>query len=836
MQAAKGHKKTPDKLTLESISRKMAIRQTRTEPESAEGAGDAESAENAIISARAGVCSAHVGNANVDGAHVDGAGSDTAGAPRAVSLADEQAYLSMLYGLLDTARARSESALASINAQGMPGGTHQARLERDVSAAEHATRLAQLNGIERGLCFGRTDDVHDLTLYIGRIGLRDDDYELKLIDWRAPAARPFYAATPGSPTGLVRRRHIYTRGRTVTGIDDEVFDLDKLSATDKAGLSGEAALIAAVSSARTGRMADVVATIQAEQDRVIRSGLPGVLVVQGGPGTGKTVAALHRAAYLLYTHRRALERKGVLVIGPNSTFLRYISQVLPSLGETDVVLRTLGELYPGVAATDTADPAAVVKGDARMVEVLRRAVRNLQRAPEADITVDADGAPVPLRRDAILRARDRARGLGKPHNVARKLFVTELLTELAYSEARVLERPLEDEDVPDARARLWDTPGVVAALDSLWPQLTPQQALAALYSDRDALPAAAGSVLSPAERNVLTAARPRDARVPAAGEPGWTVADVPLLDELAELLGFDNSEQRAARRALRREQELEAKYAAEVLQITGIADLGMVDAETLASWNRDTGPILTTAERAEADRTWAYGHVIIDEAQELSAMAWRMVARRVPSRSMTVVGDVAQTGSPAGARSWKPMLDPFARGRWREERLTVNYRTPAEIMVVAADVLASVAPDERPPESVRSEGVGPRAIVAGVGSLVESVARAARADLAEIGGPDGGRLAVIAPDARIADLAAALPEAIPGDRPESLESPAALLTVTQAKGLEFDRVVLADPAGVIAQSANGGHDLYVAITRATHRLTVVHEAGLPAALRSLGQA
>jgi DNA helicase IV len=813
----------------------MAIRQTRSEPESAEGAGDAESAEDAIISAGAG--SGPVGSAHADSAHVNGAGVAADGA-RAVSLADEQEYVSMLYSLLDAARARSESALANTNAQGMPGGTHQARLERDVSAAEHATRLAQLNGIERGLCFGRTDDEHDLTLYIGRIGLRDDDYELKLIDWRAPAARPFYAATPGNPSGLVRRRHVYTRGRTVTGIDDEVFDLDKLSATDKAGLSGEAALIAAVSSARTGRMADVVATIQAEQDRVIRSGLPGVLVVQGGPGTGKTVAALHRAAYLLYTHRRALERKGVLVIGPNSTFMRYISQVLPSLGETDVVLRTLGELYPGVAATETAGPAAVVKGDARMVEVLRRAVRNLQRAPKADITVDAD--------EAILRARDRARGLGKPHNVARKLFITELLTELVRAEARVLGRPLEDEDIPDARARLWDTRGVVAALDSLWPQLTPQQALAALYSDRDALQAATGPVFSSAERALLTtpvspsSSSEYGSRVSAASaapaSPGWTVADVPLLDELAELLGFDNSEQRAARRALRREQELEAKYAAEVLQITGVADLGMVDAETLASWNRDTGPILTTAERAEADRTWAYGHVIIDEAQELSAMAWRMVARRVPSLSMTVVGDVAQTGSPAGARSWKSMLDPFARGRWREERLTVNYRTPAEIMAVAAQVLASVSTDERPPESVRSEGVPPRAITAGAGSLAESVASAARADLAEIGGPDGGRLAVIAPDALVAELAAALPEAVPGDRLESLESPAALLTVTQAKGLEFDRVVLADPAGVLAQSANGGHDLYVAITRATHRLTVVHEGGLPAPLRSLGSA
>ena len=185
------------------------------------------------------------------------------------------------------------------------------------------------------------------------------------------------------------------------------------------------------------------------------------------------------------------------------------------------------------------------------------------------------------------------------------------------------------------------------------------------------------------------------------------MADVPLLDEAAELLGVDDSEQRAARRALERAQRLEAKYAAEVLEITDIADLGMVDAETLAAWNRDNGPALATAERAAADRSWAYGHVIVDEAQELSAMAWRMVLRRNPARSLTVVGDVAQTGSPAGATSWRQMLDPLLRGRWREERLTVNYRTPTEIMTVAADVLASVAPDERPPESVRSEGVPP---------------------------------------------------------------------------------------------------------------------------------
>jgi len=810
----------------------MAFRQTHS------GAGNANPAALNGEAGNAEAGSADSGDAPAGGTDSGDSTADGAGEPRAVSkaderalskaderavsLADEQAYVTMLYGLLDTARARSQEALRNVNSQGESGGTHQARLERDISATEQHTRIAQLNSIERGLCFGRTDDTDDLTLYIGRIGLRDDDYDLKLIDWRAPAARPFYAATPGSPAGLIRRRHIYTRGRTVTGIDDEVFDLDKLPERDRAGLSGEAALISAVSSARTGRMADVVATIQAEQDRVIRSGLPGILVVQGGPGTGKTVAALHRAAYLLYTHRRALERKGVLVIGPNSTFLRYISQVLPSLGETDVVLRTLGDLYPGVTGTDSRDPAAVVKGDERMVEVLRRAIRNTQYAPKTDITVRADGVSIPLRREAILRARDRARGLSKPHNVARKLFVTEILSELARAEARVLDRPLEDEDLADARERLWSEPGVIFAVNSLWPTLTPVQFLTVLYSDRDALRAAAGSLLNDAERNCLN--RP--------GTPSaWTHADVPLLDELAELLGFDNSEQRAARRALRRQEELEARYAAEVLEITGIADLGMVDAETLASWNREGGPVLTTAERAEADRTWAYGHVIVDEAQELSAMAWRMVLRRVPSKSMTVVGDVAQTGSPAGTRSWQSMLDRFARGRWREERLTVNYRTPSEIMAVAAEVLASVAPDQAPPDSVRSEGVPPRAVRCS--SLAAGVADVARVDLAEMGGPDGGRLAVIVPDARVAQVAAAVPEAIRGDQPESLDSIAALLTVTQAKGLEFDRVVLADPAGIIAQSAHGGHDLYVAITRATHRLTVVHEGDLPAELRSL---
>jgi DNA helicase IV len=313
------------------------------------------------------------------------------------------------------------------------------------------------------------------------------------------------------------------------------------------------------------------------------------------------------------------------------------------------------------------------------------------------------------------------------------------------------------------------------------------------------------------------------------------VADVPLLDEAAQLLGTDDSADKRRRRAMDRERRAEERYAREVLEITQVGNevfgastrlSELVDASTLADWNRDPGQQLTTAERAWADPDWAYGHVIVDEAQELSAMAWRMVMRRIPTRSLTVVGDVAQRGSAAGARSWSQMLDPYVKGRWREEMLTVNYRTPAEIMAVAADVLTAVSPGEQPPESVREEGAPPRA-VRGLGQVAAVVA-------AELEGlEDGGRLAVIAPGARIAGLAQALPEAVPGDQAEVLDSPVALLTVGQSKGLEFDRVVLVDPAGILDQSPAGGHDLYVAITRATHRLTVVHDGDLPASLHRL---
>ncbi|MEW9530891.1 ATP-binding domain-containing protein [Microbispora sp. NPDC049125] len=742
---------------------------------------------------------------------------------KAQALAAEQSYVTTIYRRLDVARERTERALREVFGRGGTG-TRQAVVEREVSAGEHARRLAQLSAVERGLCFGRIDDDAGDTLYIGRIGLRDDDHTSVLVDWRAPAARPFYVATPGDPGRLVRRRHLHTRDRTVVDLDDEVFDLDRMSEGDRRTLVGEAALMAALRRGRTGRMGEVVATIQIEQDRVIRSGLAGALVVQGGPGTGKTVAALHRAAYLLYAHRAVLERRGVLVIGPNATFSRYIGQVLPSLGETEVVLSSLGELHHGVHATAEDEPAAaVVKGDLRMVAVVEAAVRDRERVPPGGLEVAVpvrtslrDGVEViveemPLRVDhaTCLRARERARGLRRPHNLARKAFVDRILAALARDEAEQLDRPSDADDLRYAAAGLWQHEVVREAIDALWPDIGPERLIGELLSDERRLRTAAGPYLS--EEELAALLRPR-------GAP-WTVGDVPLLDEAAELLGEDDTGVRARRRRAEREREEEERYARGVLLISELDEY--MDAASVAERHRDGGPYTTTADRATGDRHWAYGHVIVDEAQELSPMAWRVVMRRVPARSLTIVGDIAQTGSAAGARSWAEVLDPYVKGRWREERLTVNYRTPAEIMDVAADVLRAVAPGEEPPESVRYGEAPPRAVPAAGTDL----RRLVESELREIG---EGRLAVIAPDARYAATAALFPTT-----PDPLDSPVAVLTVRGSKGLEFDAVVVVDPGGILGQSPKGGQDLYVAITRATRRLTVVYDDRLPEMLARL---
>jgi DNA helicase IV len=729
----------------------------------------------------------------------------------AAELAREQAYVTMLYERLDVLRAATEQRLAAVRL-GPTAENDQGWSERESFARLYQGRAAELDAAERNLCFGRLDFDDGDRFYIGRLGLRSDDHDRLLVDWRARAAEPFYRATPRERYGVTRRRHLYTAGRRVVSLDDDVLDLD---AVDETHLTGEAALLASLRRGRTGRMSDIVATIQADQDRIIREDLDGILVVEGGPGTGKTVVALHRAAYLLYTHRKRLARRGILIIGPSTTFLRYIDQVLPSLGENDVTAATVGSLFPGVDARSPESPrAARVKGDATMAAVLSKAVADLRQVPATAVEIKIDGVAYRLtprlcrqaRAEAEQR-RDPETGAPLPHNTARRAFVRAVVRKLTRQRVRDLagHRILPPGDEEDLRADLADAPALRTVLDVLWPELTPQQLLAQLYQQPGRLDLAGD------ERAAIA----RDAPRP------WTPADVPLLDELAELLGPVDATLQAARRqrAADRAERAEAIQDATELVAQLVADEAIVlpplETDTFVTWiaDRNTGAgadgVLT--ERAPQDRTWAYGHVIVDEAQELSVMAWRMVLRRCPARSMTVVGDLAQTSAPGGADSWAQVLDPVAAGRWRTARLTVNYRTPMPVMAVAAALLP---PDVAPPLSVRDSHESPWY------ADPESLAELVRRETELIG---AGRMAVIAPPARVAETAATLSLA-PGP---DLDAPMAVLTPEQAKGLEFDSVIIVDPAGIEQASPRGRADLYVALTRTTRRLGLVSPGERP---------
>jgi DNA helicase IV len=735
----------------------------------------------------------------------------------AAELAHEQAYLTMLYERLDVLRAVAEQRLAAVR-RGPTAENDQGWSERESFAQLYQDRSAELDAAERNLCFGRLDFDDGDRFYIGRLGLRSDDHDQLLVDWRARAAEPFYRATPRERYAVTRRRHLHTAGRRVVSLDDDVLDLD---AFDEARLTGEAALLASLRRGRTGRMGDIVATIQADQDRIIREDPGGILVVEGGPGTGKTVVALHRAAYLLYTHRKRLARRGILVIGPSATFLRYIDQVLPSLGENDVVLATTSSLFPGVDARGPESPqAARVKGDAKMAGVLSKAVAGLRQVPATAIEIKVDGVTYRLTPRMCSQARAEAERDSDPdtdellpHNTARRTFRNAVVRELTRQRVRELGGPraLQPGEEEDLRAELADEPAIRGVLGVLWPEITAQQLLTQLYQQPGRLD------LTDDERAAIA----REARRP------WTTADVPLLDELAELLGPAEATDRAARRSRAADEAERAEaleYAAQLVAQLAADEaivLPPLEADTFTTWiadrNTQTGAAGLLAERALHDRNWAYGHVIVDEAQELSAMAWRMVARHCPARSMTVVGDLAQTSAPGGADSWAQVLDPVAAGRWRTARLTVNYRTPKPVMALAAALLP---PSAEPPLSVRDSSEGPW--YAGAEDLAELVRREA-----ELTGT--GRVAVIAPPARVAETAAAL-NLSPGP---DLDAPVAVLTPEQAKGLEFDSVIIADPAGIEQASPRGRADLYVALTRTTRRLGLVSRGEMPRDLKAI---
>jgi DNA helicase IV len=735
-------------------------------------------------------------------------------------IALEQAHVSRLYLQLDEQLARARESFDGAR-RSRTVGTPGALAEREAFLRLHAQRLRTLEGVEQRLCFGRLDLAGGERRYIGRIGMSDEQRRALLIDWRAPAAEPFYQATAARPGGALRRRQITVASRRVVSLQDEVLDLAGFEGAGVDGghvVVGEGALFASLDAARSTRMRDIVSTIQADQDAVIRAPLPGVLVVQGGPGTGKTAVALHRTAYLLYDNRDRIERTGVLLVGPNRVFLRYIDQVLPALGEGEaVVMATPGELYHGVVATAVEDDAVVaLKGDLRMVEVIGEAVKRRQRLLRTGRNLDIEGTVIRLQPQMVREARERARRTRTTHNQARRTFVSEVLRALLRSLAAARAVDVDGESRDGLLTELHAARDVRRELNLLWGPISPERLLRDLYADPAKLADAAGRLLSREERGLLR----RDRSAP------WSPADVALLDEAAELLGTEDTHAQNERDRAAAERRIEIEYAQQVQQTFGGAQFST--AEELAE--RYAGPHvnLGVAERAGVDRSWTFGHVVVDEAQELSPMAWRLLMRRCPSRSFTVVGDIAQTSSAAGATSWAQVLAPHVDQRWTQAELTVNYRTPVQVMDLAASVLAASGSAVQAPTSARVGRHEPEFT-----RVADDLPAAVADTVTHIRTSNGeGTLAVITPRARHAELVeavrAALPHGAVGADSDSLSSPVSVLTVLGAKGLEFDHVVIVEPAAIVSESPRGHNDLYVALTRPTQRLHVVHARDLPA--------
>ncbi len=769
-------------------------------------------------------------------------------------ISEEQEHLDRVYGRLDRMRRTTQRRLSSTLSE--RGETPQALSERESYERMYNEDLAKFDAAEHNLYFGRLDLDDGEIRRIGRIGVLDDglgddgthdhtatDATL-LLDWRAPLARPFYLATPAAPENVARRRHIRTRSRKVRGVSDESLTAGDALLDDfgHGDVVNESALVAALNAARTGEMTDIVETIQREQDLIIRSTHRGVTVIQGGPGTGKTAVALHRAAYLLYTHREILSRSGILIIGPNDDFLSYIGQVLPSLGESGVLLSTIGDLFPGVRARSE-DPRVTtgVKGGLRMVDVLKRAVRAKQSLPSRPEPVDFDSYRVEIDSELVKAARAKARSTRRAHNQSQNAFLKAGLAELARRHASTIGSSLLDgsqllspADIADIRDEMSHDPDIRAALLKFWPTLTPQAMLRELLTDERAIRKA-----TPGWSDADRAALLREPRTYSTTGDDFSPADVPLLDELAELIGYGTDDAERAERARWRRQLAEAQDALDILTGSAPQDLedeldpeilmayDLIDAEQLASRQTETRRA-TTAERAYGDRTWTFGHVIVDEAQELSPMAWRMVMRRIPNRWMTIIGDTAQTSDEAGTRSWGEVLETYVAKRWQFKELSVNYRTPSEIMTYAARVLDEIGNGETAPTSLRSNGIEPVAIAVGDTGDTEGIsAGVLRAvDLAE----PQGLTAVVVPDTLVDAVNAAMdPDAFDA---KGVDAPK-VYTVRTCKGLEFDTTIVVEPAAIIAQSPRGLSDLYVALTRATQRLVIVHDEALPAVLADL---
>ncbi|MEN8673365.1 helicase [Nocardioides sp.] len=675
-------------------------------------------------------------------------------------------------------------------------------VERDAMVFQAAKRMAQLDAAHEGLVFGRLDLKPELDpepRYVGRIGLRDANRDSLLIDWRAPAAAVFYQATAATPQDVVRRRVLRSQGPTVVSVEDELLDAE--ANTDDLPIVGEGALMAQLSRARDRTMHSIVATIQAEQDQAIRAPGKGVVTISGGPGVGKTVVALHRAAYLLYNDRRRYESGGVLVVGPSGVFMRYIERVLPSLGETAVALRSLGEVVDGVRATRHDEPAvADVKGSARMAELMRRTARQQAPGSPREFSIFWYDSRLTLDRGLLGKLRRQLMSQGRRNRQMPR--VTPTLLDALWRQVRG-ERG-RDRGREYFNDDLLSTDEFLDFVIGWWPPLSAPDVLDWLR-DPELLARVGDGIVSAEEQRLLLKSWGDGSRL--------SIEDVPLLDELRYALGDV---------PVRTDDERDDPISA----VEGGVDMQ----ELMTASEREyapTGRAWTPPTHSIEDDGFA--HVLIDEAQDLTPMQWRMVGRRGRGASWTIVGDPAQSSWPVPAESAEARAEALAGKALHEFHLSTNYRNSSEIYAFAAAYAERVGLEADLPTAVRSTGVEPRVI-----GPVADLEAATRAAVAEVADEVGGTVGIVVPVARRSEVNAWLaswPEraedaagaraAVDSSVAPSGEDRVVVLNGLDTKGLEFDAIVVVRPQEIEDESQTGRATLYVVLTRATQLLTTV---------------
>ena len=721
----------------------------------------------------------------------------------------EQKIVDHLYSIRDTQERTYGERLTHIrkqSGQDSPGEMS----ERDSFATHYEDALLRLKNTENRMVLGSMTFADNTTHHVGRIGLVDDNHDVALLDWRAAQARPFYQATPNNNCGLISRRHIGTLRRKVTHIDDEL--LDTSAEVTNLHLTGEGALLSSLKQARTGQMSDIVATIQKEQDTIIRAPMGGCIVVQGGPGTGKTAVALHRAAYLMYEQKERLARSGVLIIGPSQSFIRYINNVLPSLGENNVVSTTLDNLVPGYSAsTSDTDELKEIKGRKIWRSICRETVGHILKKPlEKTVTLTINGIDVQLTPQLIRQAQEKAHASNKKHNQAYVVYAQFLVNHIAHIIAEEQKTTIEDSP--------WIIQDITSDIDARreinirWLPSSPLHILERLYAHPHLLKKVAPD-LTEDERRALY--RPK-------GSP-LTRGDIAILDEFAELLGpFESQEEKIKKAHKQKEKKELHSYINQTLHSMNVGG-GIVNADMLYErLSVSSGNSLS--QQAQRDRSWTYGHIVVDEAQELTYMEWEMLIRRCPSRSMTIVGDVDQKPQGAPQGGWASLIGRLAHNT-TIYTLHTSYRTPQTILEHAYRALHHAGHTPESLHAARNEEDCYTTIHSTSNNIPHTIERElhqAHQRLRAIHGEDIGTIGVITP--HNFPLNQEVRERINANTgPISIS----LLTSEESKGLEFDDVILIEPAQLLREGP--GH-LYVALTRPTHHITVIYSDILPQGL------